>query len=466
MPTPRLLIIGLDCAEPGLVFERWHNELPHLKALSERAIYGRLESCIPAITVPAWSCMTSGRDPGELGIYGFRNRRNREYGPFSIADGRAVRVPRLWDIMSEAGWRVATVGVPGTYPPAAVNGQQIAGFLAPSVAAEYTHPPELSRRVAGWIAGISDQPYLLDVPNFRSADKARILRDIYTMCDQRFAVARGLLSEERPDLLMLVEMGVDRIHHAFWRYMDQTSPLYEPDSPFADAIRDYYRHVDQQIGTLVAACDDDSAILVVSDHGARPLMGGFAINEWLIRAGYLVLHERPVRPEALVAEMIDWRKTRVWGAGGYYGRIFLNVAGREPEGIVEPTQFEALRSELQQRLEAVCDPGGAAMGNRIFRPQQIYRRVRGYAPDLIVYFGDLSWRAIGQVGLEGLYTRENDTGPDDANHAQHGLYIWADPQRASQTQQRQDAQIYDILPSILDRYGLPAPEGLRGRIIV
>jgi Uncharacterized conserved protein len=73
-PKPRLIIIGLDCMEPSLVFERWRQELPNLSRLMAAGSYGRMESSIPAITVPAWSCMMSGRDPGELGIYGFRNR--------------------------------------------------------------------------------------------------------------------------------------------------------------------------------------------------------------------------------------------------------------------------------------------------------------------------------------------------------------------------------------------------------
>jgi predicted AlkP superfamily phosphohydrolase/phosphomutase len=461
---PRLLIIGLDCAEPALVFHAWRSELPNLSRLIAGGLSGPLESCIPAITVPAWSVMLSGRDPGELGIYGFRNRQSRDYQPFGVADARAVREPRLWDLLGTAGWRVATVGVPGTYPPALINGAQISCFLAPNTTAGYTQPPELVGRIAGWIAPVSpEREYLLDVPDFRATDKARILRDIYLMCDQRFAVAQGLLREDQPDLLMLVEMGIDRIQHAFWRYMDETHPLHEARSPFSDAIRAYYRHVDQRIGELLAGCNADTAVLVVSDHGARPLLGGFCINEWLIREGYLRLAVQPERPVALDKADVDWPQTTAWGAGGYYARIFLNVAGREPAGVVPPADFERVRSELAERLRAVTGPDGAPLGNRVFTPQQLYRRVRGIAPDLLLYVGDLAWRAIGQVGSGELYTLENDTGPDDANHAQHGLLIWYDPARPAHGQTRADLQIYDLLPSLLSRYGLTPPSGLRGR---
>lgn len=117
MAAPRLLIIGLDCMEPSLVFDHWRGDLPHLSRLIAQGSYGRLESSIPAITVPAWSCMMTGRDPGELGIYGFRNRRDRDYHTMAISDGRAVKFPRLWDWLGEAGWSVAVLGVPGTSPP-------------------------------------------------------------------------------------------------------------------------------------------------------------------------------------------------------------------------------------------------------------------------------------------------------------------------------------------------------------
>jgi predicted AlkP superfamily phosphohydrolase/phosphomutase len=457
---PQLLIIGLDCAEPSLVFERWPHDLPHLAQLMRRGRYGALESCIPAITVPAWSCMLSGRDPGELGIYGFRNRSNRSYQSMTIANSQAVRVPRLWNLLSDAGWNCAVVGVPGTYPPQPLNGAMVSCFLAPSTSVEYTAPPSLAGRVRAWVGD-----YLLDVPDFRSDDKERILRDIYTLCDQRFLVAERLLEEDHPDMLMLVDMGMDRLHHGFWRHMDPTHPLHVPDSPFAHAIHDYYRHVDQHIGRLLAHCDDQTVVLVVSDHGARPLMGGVCINDWLRAEGYLTLHELPPEPLPLDQARVDWGRTKAWGAGGYYGRIFLNVQGREPEGVIPLAVYEQERQALAERLRTMCGPDGSPLGNRVFTPQHLYRRVRGIAPDLIVYFGDLAWRSVGKVGMESLYPLENDTGPDDANHAQHGLFILHDPQHPGGGQRVEGVQLYDILPTLLSRYGITPPDGLRGRVI-
>ncbi|MGF1481169.1 MAG: alkaline phosphatase family protein [Cyanophyceae cyanobacterium] len=459
-PTPRLVIIGLDCAEPSLVFEQWRDDLPTLSRLMQQGSYGTLESCIPAITVPAWSCMMSGRDPGELGIYGFRNRRDRSYHTMAIANSQAVKFPRLWNLLGDAGWKVTVVGVPGTYPPQIVNGALVSGFLTPDTNTQYTHPIGLGAQISAWV-----NRYLFDVPNFRSLDKSRILRDIYDLCNQSFTLALNLLQTEQPDFLMFVEMGVDRIHHAFWKHMDERHPLHVPDSPFAQAIHDYYCHVDRCLGKFLAHCDNDTAVLIVSDHGAQPMMGGFCLNQWLIEKGYLVLKEEPATPLFLEQAAVDWSRTRAWGAGGYYGRVFMNVQGREPQGVIAPADYQRERQQLAAQLEALQSPDNEPLGVKAYTPQQLYQRVRGVAPDLIVYFQELGWRSVGTVGGKSLYTLENDTGPDDANHAQQGLFIFCDPQQPRSGQKLLGAQIYDVLPTLLDRYELPVPSGLRGKVL-
>src|SRR5258705_869194 len=103
MTFPKLLIIGLDSAAPALVFERWRDELPTLRALMERGAYGKMLSTNPPITVPAWSAMMSSRDPGELGFYGFRNRKDHSYDGYAFANSALVKYPRLWDWLGEAG---------------------------------------------------------------------------------------------------------------------------------------------------------------------------------------------------------------------------------------------------------------------------------------------------------------------------------------------------------------------------
>ncbi len=455
---PRMLIVGLDCLEPSLL-EAWQEDLPHLRRLMGGGIYGRLESVVPPITVPAWSCMLSGKDPGELGVYGFRNRADHSYERMAIASSRDVTADRVWDILSRVGRRVALVGVPQTYPPPPVNGVVVSGFLAPGLQSGYTYPSSFKRQVEGWVG-----EYIFDVEGFRFESKEDLLRQVYDMSERRFRVMRGLLRMERWDLAMVVEMGPDRIHHGFWRYMDPRHPRHVPGSRYAQVIRNYYRYLDRELGELVDVAGEQTVVMVVSDHGAQAMRGGIALNEWLQREGYLVLKEPPQGLVPLEKAEVDWSRTVAWGAGGYFGRIFLNVQGREPAGVIPADRYEAVRDDLEAKLAALCDPQGRPLHAVVYRPEQVYREVRRIPPDLIVYFDDLAWRAVGSVGLGQIYASENDTGPDDANHARHGVFVLYD-QRERGGQSRDDLHIIDVAPTILDRLGLPVPEGIRGKVI-
>ena len=98
------------------------------------------------------------------------------------------------------------------------------------------------------------------------------------------------------------------------------------------------------------------------------------------------------------------------------------------------------------------------------RPSTVYPQVRRIAPDLIVYVGNLRWRALATLGLgQGLFTTENDTGPDHANHAEHGIFLLHGTDRRSGF--REDLSIYDVAPTLHDVLSLPPQRGHRGRPI-
>jgi len=414
----RLLVIGLDCVPPEFVFERF--AMPHLRALMRRGSYGPLESVVPPITVPAWACMMTGRDPGALGIYGFRNRQDYTYEGLGIANSTSVREPAIWDRLSATGRQVILVGVPPSFPPRPVNGVMVSCFLTPSAKSEYTHPatlkPELEARFG---------EYLFDVADFRTDDKAALLRRVFAVSEQKFAIVRHLMTTRPWDFCMFVDMGPDRLHHGFWKYWDRAHVKHEPGNPFLRAFPEYYAYLDEQIGALLEVVGDDVAVLVVSDHGAKRMDGAICVNEWLRREGYLTLRNPPQGIQRLAPSMVDWAKTVAWGEGGYYSRIVLNVKGREPEGIVDGGAYERLRDELIQGLERLGDEQGRPIGTRVYRPEELYPVRRNIPPDLITIFGDLSWRSAGSVGFEQVWTHENDTGPDDANHAQYGMFAAA-----------------------------------------
>ncbi len=454
----KVFVIGLDCAEPTLVFGRWREHLPNLRRLMEGGTYGELTSTIPAITVPAWASMMSSQDPGQLGFYGFRNRADHTYENMTIATSRSVRADRVWDILSRAGKTVIVAGVPQTYPVTPVNGCLISSFLTPSTHSQYTFPAGLKHEIEGLVDG----EYMFDVHQFRTENKDDLLEQIYGLANQHHRVVKHLMTTKPWDFFMHVDMGVDRIHHGFWKFFDERHPLYEAGNRYESAVRDYYIHLDRQIGEWLDLLNDDTVVLVASDHGAKPMMGGICFNEWLKQEGYLVLEYQPEGMVPLEKCEVDWDRTLAWGSGGYYARLFLNVKGREPDGVIAPADYERVRDELAAKIAAITDPEGNNIGSVAFKPEEIYKRVNNIAPDLIVYFGNLSWRSVGSLGLDRIHTLENDTGPDDANHAQEGLYIYYDP-RSGGEGRGPKRHLMDVAPTVLELMGVPTPPGMQGR---
>lgn len=450
----RVLVIGLDCAPPELVFEQFRDDLPNISALIEQSTWGRLRSAIPPITVPAWASMMTSKDPGTLGFYGFRNRSGYDYEKMSIVNSRNLREPAVWDLVSRAGGKVVVMGVPPGYPPKPVNGVAIGCFLTPSTNGNYTYPANLKWEIKDTVGD-----YMTDVPDFRTEEKDRLLADIHTMTERRFALARHLMETREWDFFQLVEMGTDRIQHGFWHFMDPRHPKYEP-THFGDAIHEYYKTIDREVGTLLERVDNDTDVLVVSDHGAKRMDGGVCINEWLQQEGLLTIKAKPPGKVPLEECEIDWDCTVAWASGGYYSRVFLNIQGREPNGIV--TDAEGTLRDLKARIEAIPDHRGQPMATTAYIPEETYHTVNGMAPDLIVLFGDLFWRAVGSIGHDEFYTFDNDTGPDDANHAQHGIFILRDGSPAGCVEGH---QLMDIAPTLLNRMGLPVPGDMQGRII-
>ena len=457
---PRVAVIGLDCATPQLLFHDLQAEVPNIAKLMGEGAYGNLASITPPITVPAWACAMTGKVPGQLGIYGFRNRKDTTYDGLAIAHSGSIKEPAVWDKLGEQGMRTVLIGVPPSFPPPKeFPGWRVGCFLTPPSAERWAYPQPLEAEIEEELEG---KNYIFDIPNFRQAGMEVTLDQVFKMTERRFQVGRRLAAEKPWDFFMLCEIAPDRLHHVFWKHLDPQHPLYEAGNQYETAFQDYYRFLDVEVGKLLEVLPEDAITIVMSDHGARPMMGGFCFNDWLAREGYLALAAQPSHVMPIKDVAIDWGQTVAWGDGGYYGRLFLNVKGREPEGIVEPARYEEVRDELIAQLEAAPGPDGMPLGTTVLKPQDVYPEVRGVAPDLIVYFGDLAWRSVGSVGNRSIYTYENDTGPDGANHDRAG--VWAMAGMPGQTTgEVTGLNLVDVGPSILSLYGIEAPEGAVGR---
>jgi len=455
----KILVIGLDGAVPELLFG--DERLTNFRLLMEGGGYGRLASPMPSSAVPAWMCLAASQDPGSLGVYGLRNRTGYAYSDAGMVSSHSIEAPALWDQVTQEGKHAILVGVPPSYPLRQLRGICVGCYLTPDTRhASYVYPATLQQEITDLVG-----QYPIDVQGLRTHHKDRLKEAIYTMSRKQFAVVRHLLQRHEWDYFQFVEIGLDRIQRGFWQFHDPQHRNYKPGNPYEQLIRDYYRHLDAELGTILELLDDETVILVASTHGAQPLVGGFCINEWLVREGLLVLDEYPSSITPLSQFNVNWDRTKVWCEGGDVAQVFLNVQGREPRGTLAPADYETFRDELKTRLEGLVDAQGQPLGAQVWKPEELYSTVRRVAPDLLVHFGTMSWRALASVGYPRLYVQSDDVGLDDCNPTPYGSLILAAPNNPLQGA-IEGAHVLHVAPTLLELGGYDVPASMQGQALL
>lgn len=461
----RLLLIGLDGATPELALGAWRTELRTLHMLTDRGLRGRLQSSIPWASLPAWLSLLSGQDPGQLGIYSTTMRQQHSYAAPAPPDSRAMREPRLWDILGAAGKHIGVVGAPATTPATQVHGHMIGDQITADGSAIYPH--SLRQQVATWLE--DDLP-----PRLADDDEiGQIVGAAYARTEQRFRLARRMLARDTYDCFTIYDDGIATVQRALWDSLDPAHRRYRPDHPSADVISTFYRFVDDQIAGLLELIDDNTIVTLVSACGAQALNGELALNDWLIEQGDLVLHTRPDRPATLDECDVDWAHTRAWA--GDDGAIYLNIAGREPQGSIPTAEADSAAANLAARLRALHDsaptdapPNAAELppAVEVYRPAALYATVRGVAPDLLVICARSGWRPSAQIGRGSPWVHTDTMPMDAACESSSGLFVLYDPHNSSSGRELTGATIYDMVPTLLTLLGLPIPARLRGRALI
>ena len=241
--------------------------------------------------------------------------------------------------------------MPPGYPPLALNGLSISDFLTPAGATDWTYPPSLAAELE---VPVRPVPVRRDVPR---VERRQLYRDIVQMTQQRWAIAEELYQRGPWDVFAIHEIGVDRLHHAYTKYFDPSHEAFVPGNPFEHVVEEYDGIVDECIGRLLAYVPDDAVVVIASDHGSMPMSGCFCINSWLAERGYLKFRTPPTGPTPFEKCDVDWAHTTVWGAGGDYARLFVNVRGRDPQGTVPPEDVPALKARLARELAELTGPG-------------------------------------------------------------------------------------------------------------
>jgi len=454
----KLVIIGLDSATPKTLFEDFLDDCPNVKKMVDNGVYGKLRTSDPPITIPAWMVMSTGKTAGNLGLYGFRHRKENSYDDFWIATSYSIKEPTVWDIIAKKGLKSCILGIPPTYPVHPVNGNLVSCFITPDIDSNYTYPEELKNEIKKNIGR-----YILDII-FRVDDKEVLLKEIYEMTKVQFKTVKYLMQKKEWDYFKFVIIGLDRFHHAFWKYYDKEHPKYEPRNKFREEMKKYYQYLDQEIGEIINLLDENTITMIVSDHGVKAMKGLVCVNMALEQLGLLKFKTKPKPKTRLADADIDWNNTYAWGWGGYYAKIFLNVKGREPHGIIEKKDYEKVREMVIKKLKFIKDNKGNLMNTIIYKPEDLFEVLNGDPPDLMVYFDNLNWRSAGTVGYDSIYLDENDTGPDDAVHDWYGVYIIYDPTK-KRGKNLGVKNILDIAPTSLKILGVEIPNDMEGNII-
>ena len=262
--------------------------------------------------------------------------------------------------------------------------------------------------------------------------------------------------------------SLDLNSHMFWRLMDPKHPEY--DSGLAaqngSAISDFYQQIDQVLGEVLPKLDDYTTLLVLSDHGFAPYYRSFNLNTWLLDNGYVKLKSDAAPDASEPLAGVDWSQTRAYGIG--LNGLYLNLRGREREGIVEPgAEADAVIAEIKQKLLQVKDPKGAApVVTRVDRASEVYRGAYAQSgPDLLVGYNRgyrAGWKTI--LGAFPPDEIEDNSNPWSGDHCMD--YTLVPGVLLSNRKIAADSPaLTDIAPTILAEFGIAKAPAMMGRSV-
>ncbi|MEK7866478.1 MAG: alkaline phosphatase family protein [Planctomycetota bacterium] len=490
----RVVVLGIDGATFDLIDPLLaEGAMPRLAAVLREGTRGTLTSTRPPVTGPAWTSLLTGRRPENHGILNFYVYEPGQYRR-RLGSWRGARGPYLWERVEREGMTAGLVNIPMTWPPAPVRGFHVTGMLTPPGAA-FTHPPELAQElterfdyevnqvVGGYHAGM---------------DRERFLRDLERVHDKHVRAGLHLFDTRACDFFMLVLVGSDRLQHGFYHLWDRSHPAWseEEAAKFGGSLRKHYEAVDSAIGEFHDRLGPEDVMLIVSDHGFGPTYMRLKINRWLEAKGlfapigsaatggwrrYLrgvltrmdVLDLRSKLPEGLHARLqrmgdspdatcrIDWPRTAAYCPDPTSRGIYVNLVGRDPEGVVRPgAEYDALRARLKEDLLEVRAPGsGERLFPRVWLREEVYQgRFADRAPDVVF---DVDDRYNVSTSLDDGPLIDVERG-HTGDHNERGILV-AVGGGVRRGAAIEGARLVDIAPTVLELLGAPVTSDLDGR---
>jgi predicted AlkP superfamily phosphohydrolase/phosphomutase len=446
--APRVAFIGID-GVPYSFLSSHFDEFENLAAIAEEGTAGEIDSIVPPESSACWPSLTTGKNPGETGVYGFQDRETGTYDT-NVPMGGDVQAERVWDRVVEAGRDATVMNVPVTFPPQRNVQRMVSGFLSPGL--DRAARPDEFREY------LESVDYKLDVdPSLgHDPDRAEFIENAHATLDARFEAFEHYVEQDDWDLFFGVFMATDRVNHFLFRdyehdgeYDEAFDELRrerldeeeyearESHGPYDEEFMEFYRKLDDYIGRLRDAMPDDVTLIIASDHGFTSEDCEVHCNRWLQQEGWLSFDDDDHESLADIAD----------DARAYSfipGRFYLNLEGREPNGCVPEAEYEAVRDELKADLEALEGPDGRKVADRVVVKEDAFRGAHDdIAPDLTVIPNkgyDL------KAGFKGSADHVFDVGPRNGMHSFDDASLFVDDPDVA----IEEVDLFDLTPTILD----------------
>lgn len=505
MNQNRLLVIGLDGATLDLI-KNWSDQglLPNIKYLLDNGAHAKLQSTIPTISPAAWTTFMTGKNPGKHGIYDFIRRRSNSY-QLIPARNNLSKINTIFRQISNTGRRVAVINVPLTYPPEQLNGVMVSGLGAPDNDS-FAMPTEL-------VQELKREGYTVNNALRYTPESAETyLTYLMEITQTRFSTVMKILTQEAWDFFMYVFRDIDTVQSFFWHDYDPNHPLHDPKRALTlqNAMLHYHQLVDSMIGDMINGFGLNANIIVMSDHGNGPLYKEVHLNNWLAQNNFLtfkktlqgqdysqkilrrfgITKERVTqiigwhRVEALkqrlpvkwhsvipstypsLTEKVDWIKTQAYSYG-HVGQIYINLRGREPQGIVNPgAEYDKVVEEISSALLSLIDvDDGLPVVSDIFHNKLLYHGIYAQnGPDIVVHFRNLEYTSDAGSEFASKDILSSPRSDETGFHRLEGLLIACGPD-IKPSLSPQNAHIQDLAPTILSLYQIAIPSDCDGVVL-
>jgi predicted AlkP superfamily phosphohydrolase/phosphomutase len=477
----RVLLVGWDGADWRILDPMIEaGLLPNLRALLERGAKGVLRSTTPNHSWAAWPSFLTGLEPSNHGVYDIFEKGIGERRSLPVTY-RSIKAKTMLADLAAAGVPTVMTNLPLTFPPPRIEGKVVAGGVLPKWR-PFTHPESLAQELER--AGAPFPINGMSWTTFRNRP-VPFLQEARDLTEARTRANMHLLDSTDWRLAVLIYVATDRVQHCLDKYVAPDHPQFETLSrePLAEKVRDIYRVLDDGLGRILERSADDDLILFVSDHGFQSCTRALHMDRLLEHLGFLKfaaskavfgpMQWGPMRTVARkvydvlglhgrvsLPQSVNWQKTLAYTSVRSTGEgVSINLAGREPDGIVDPADFEATRDRVMDALGAFVDPKtGQKPARRVLRREDVFTGTFAEtAPDILLEPSPL-------YSLTHARSMVEDADWLSGDHRMEGVIAAAGP-RVRSDAFRDPALLVDMAPTILAALGVPASVKHDGQVL-